>query len=140
MQGMFKSYNDTTHDLISNKIKTITENIAAAMECKSEVKIPLFCPGVVNHEEQTAHVKRLTTTHFGPQHFCEDELPTSHSEDFSYFLQKKPGCFFILGLLKPGMKPHPLHTSDFNFNDDMVATGGWFWVKLVEDRLQVSLM
>ena len=80
-------------------------------------------------------MKRLAISHLGLEHFSEDELPTSHSEDFAYFLQKKPGCFFVLGMLKPGKTVQHLHTSNFDFNDDVVATGGWFWVKLVEDRL-----
>jgi hippurate hydrolase len=67
-------------------------------------------------------------------------LPLSASEDFSFYLEERPGCFFVLGTLKPGMKPKTLHTSDYNFNDDMVATGGYFWVKLAEDRLKISLI
>ncbi len=69
-----------------------------------------------------------------------EDLPLSASEDFSFFLKEKPGCFFALGTLKPGNKIYTLHSSDYNFNDDMVATGGYFWVKLVEDRLDVKLM
>ena len=135
MEGMFKSFNDETHDYIYKRIREISENIAKAMDCKCEVDFPLFCPAVVNYEKETEHIKRLVTTHFGPEHFSEEEMPLSVSEDFSYFLKKTPGAFFVLGTLKPGKTPHPLHTSNYNFNDDMVATGGWFWVKLVEDRL-----
>ena len=60
-------------------------------------------------------------------------------EDFAFFLHDKPGCFFALGTMKPGTKPGTLHTSDYNFNDDMVATGGYFWVRVVEDRLGVKI-
>ena len=44
-----------------------------------------------------------------------------------------------MGTKKPGTKPITLHTSDYDFNDDMVATGGFFWVRLIEDRLGVKL-
>ena len=69
----------------------------------------------------------------------EKDLPLMASEDFSYFLKAKPGCFFALGTLKPGKTPKTLHHSDYNFNDDMVATGGYFWTRLVEDRLNVKI-
>ena len=110
------------------------------MECRAEVDINTLYPEVWNHHTETQHVKRLATKWFGPEHVSEGDLPITASEDFSYFLQEKPGCFFALGTMKPGSKPRTLHTSDYDFNDDMVATGGYFWVKLVEDRLAVSLL
>ena len=122
------------------RIRTIVENTAAAMECKCEVDLNDYYPAVVNPEKETAHVKRLASSLFGPQHLSEEELPISASEDFSYYLQERPGCFWTLGTLKPGMTPKTLHTSDFDFNDDMIATAGWFYIKLVEDRLKVSIL
>lgn len=110
------------------------------MECKAELNINRMYPAVVNHALETQHVKRLATKWFGPEHVSEDDLPITASEDFSYFIQERPGCFFALGTRKPGSKARTLHTSDYDFNDDMVATGGYFWVRLVEDRLGVKLL
>jgi hippurate hydrolase len=62
------------------------------------------------------------------------------SEDFSFFTLEKPGAFFFIGTGKPDKPMQTLHQSDVNFNDDMVASGGHFWVKLVEDRLGVKLI
>ena len=45
-----------------------------------------------------------------------------------------------MGTKKPGSIPRTLHTSDYDFNDDLVATGGYFWVRLAEDRLGVNLI
>ena len=42
--------------------------------------------------------------------------------------------------MKPGDAPKMLHVSDYNFNDDMIATGSYFWVRLVEDRLGVKIL
>ena len=59
-------------------------------------------PAVKNHKDQTAHVIRLAKQNFGEEHFSQDELPLSASEDFSFFLEEKPGCFFALGTMKEG--------------------------------------
>ena len=83
---------------------------------------------------------RLATKWFGPEHVTDEDLPLAVGEDFSFFLEEKPGCFFTLGTLKPGADVHFLHTSDYNFNDDVLASGGYFWVRLIEDRLNVSLI
>ena len=126
--------------MIETRIKEIVFNTADAMECTAEVDISFFYPATINAVKETEHIKRLTVDNFGPQHFSEEGLPICVSEDFSYFLHQRPGSFFCLGTLKPDTEPKTLHTSTYNFNDDMVATGGWFWVKLVEDRFATTLM
>ena len=45
-----------------------------------------------------------------------------------------------MGLRKKGAPLRTLHTSDYNFNDDMVATGGYFYIRLLEDRLGVKIL
>jgi len=64
----------------------------------------------------------------------------SAGEDFSYFLQKKPGCFFTLGTMKEGKQLMTLHTSNYNYNDDLIPTGAYFFTRIVEDRLGVSIL
>lgn len=54
-------------------------------------------------------------------------------------MQEKPGAFFFLGTGQAG-KPMGLHESKMNFNDDMVGSGGLFWVRLAEERLGVKLL
>ena len=109
------------------------------MECRADLLINRMYPAVTNHPTETQHVARLAKQWFGPQHFSTDDLPITASEDFSYFLLEKPGCFFALGTKKPNTVSKTLHTSDYDFNDDMVATGGYFWVRLIEDRLAVKI-
>ena len=77
---------------------------------------------------------------FGEQFVTDESLPMGASEDFCYFLQEKPGAFFMLGTNRPGQEPKGLHTSDFNFNDDMLASGAYMWVRLIEDRFASSLI
>ena len=139
MQGTIRSYSVETREKVIKRIETISEEIASAMQCKAEVNITRAYPAVINHATETWHVKRLAEQWFGPQHVSELDLPLTASEDFSFFLHEKPGCFFSLGTKKPGVTSYGLHTSDYNFNDDMVATGGYFWIRLVEDRLGVKI-
>ena len=110
------------------------------MECTVDCDIERQYPAVINHATEASNIHRLATKWFGPEHVTDEDLPMTAVEDFSYFLHEKPGCYFILGTLKPGQVPKMLHTSDYNFSDDMLATGAYFWIRLVEDRLKVSLI
>ena len=60
----------------------------------------------------------------GEDNITERDLPRYAAEDFCYFLQKKPGCYFLMGIRKPGQQPFMAHTSTFNYNDDVSPIGG----------------
>ena len=61
--------------------------------------------------------------------------PMSFSEDFAHLSYRFPGCFFLLGNGEKEPYSKPLHSSDYDFNDDLLEIGSKFWVSLVEDRL-----
>jgi len=82
----------------------------------------------------------LARENFGDKFFSKDELPVSASEDFSFFLHHKPGCFFILGTHVPGSEYKTLHSATMNYNDNMIASGGYFYIKLAEDRLGIKII
>ena len=52
------------------------------------------------------------------------ENPVMGGEDFSYYCQEVPSCFFALGLLPEGVDQiHALHQPKFDFNDEAIRTG-----------------
>jgi hippurate hydrolase len=140
MQGTLRTYDEDTCDLIHKRIREISEGTAKAMGCTVEVDLNKMYPAIINHKKEADHIERLAKKWFGPEHFSQLDLPLSASEDFSYFIEEKPGAFFALGTLKPGNEPRTLHSSNYDFNDDILATGGYFWVRLAEDRLNVKMI
>jgi amidohydrolase len=54
--------------------------------------------------------------------------PLFAGEDFSYYLQKKPGCYWILGA-KQG-SGHDHHTAEFNPDESILWKGVYFWLIL----------
>ena len=52
--------------------------------------------------------------------------------------EAKPGCFILMGNGSEGSHAKPLHSSDYDFNDDALSIGSSFWVKLVEQELSKS--
>jgi hippurate hydrolase len=93
-------------------------------------------PSVINHATEADHVRRVAINYFGG--VSDEGLPVTASEDFSFFLQEKPGAFFVLGTWRKN--DESLHSSTYDFNDKVLATGALFWIRLVEDRLNVKLI
>jgi len=67
----------------------------------------------------------------GPQAIVAPYPPLAGSEDFAYYLQRKPGCFFRLG----NGDGASLHNPRYDFNDEILTTGAAYWTRLVERYL-----
>ena len=62
-------------------------------------------------------------------------LPMPFSEDFAHFAANRPSCFLLMGNGIKGSHGKPLHSSDYDFNDDALIIGAAFWSQLVSERL-----
>jgi hippurate hydrolase len=67
------------------------------------------------------------------------------AEDFSYYLQAKPGCYFLIGNGDGahrhgghGLGPCMLHNPSYDFNDDLIPLGATAWVRLAEAWLAAA--
>ena len=53
-------------------------------------------------------------------------------EDFAYYLEKIPGCFFLVGVEPLDASGYPpLHSDRYNFTDAALAVGMRMFVELV---------
>ncbi len=64
-----------------------------------------------------------------------DREPMSFSEDFAHFSAAVPGCFVLLGNGEDGPTGQPLHSNDYDFNDELLPIGTKLWTNIVRDRL-----
>ena len=59
---------------------------------------------------------------------------TMGAEDFSYFLEERPGCFYFVGAGKLGeIRPH--HKSIFDFDERAMLVSAGTFVQIVMDTL-----
>ena len=57
--------------------------------------------------------------------------PLLGGEDFSYMLEARPGAFIFIG----NGDTAGLHTSTYDFNDDIIPAGSSYWARLVETAM-----
>ena len=70
----------------------------------------------------------------GPAKVDRDVRPTMGSEDFAFMLQRKPGCYVLLGA-----GPGPIcHHPKYDFNDAILPMGVRYWSTLAETELAVQ--
>ena len=71
----------------------------------------------------------------GEDAVCPMEAPVMGAEDFSYYGEKVPACFFMRGLCPDGMDMPNVHESTFDFNDQAIPLGVETMVRLALEPL-----
>ena len=113
-------------------LNQIAEGIATAHDIKIEVTFETEFIETINHIKPTKAVLKTAKNSGLKVTNCE---PMSFSEDFAHFSNAVPGCFFLLGNGISGANNKPLHSSDYDFNDDLLSIGSDFWASLAKNRL-----
>jgi len=116
------------------RIRLIAEGQAASYGMRVEIDYERGYPPMVNHKAETDYLRALATRCAGADKVTDLPRPFMGSEDFAYFLEERPGCYFMLGTARTDNDP-PLHNPKYDFNDDILPIGATFWVELAEDFL-----
>jgi amidohydrolase len=141
LEGTVRTFTTDVLDLIERRMKTVAEATAAAFECSCDFEFMRNYPPTINHPAESDFVRQVGAGVVGAANVLEFE-PTMGAEDFSYFLQHKPGCYFLIGNGDGahregghGLGPCMLHNPSYDFNDDLIPLGATLWVRLAEQWL-----
>jgi hippurate hydrolase len=142
MQGTVRTFTLDVLDMIEKRMQEVAEHTAAAFGCECEYEFTRNYPPTINHPAETEFVRKVMADVVGADNVQEFE-PTMGAEDFSYFLQAKPGAYFLIGngdgshrVGGHGLGPCMLHNPTYDFNDDLIPLGATLWVRLAEAWLQ----
>ena len=113
----------------------IVKGIAAAHGIKVEFLYKTRTNMTINSREQTLAAAKVASSMVGSQNVDSNCEPKLFSEDFSQMLMVKPGCFILIGNGLEGSHAQSLHSSNYNFNDELLVIGSTFWSELVMSRL-----
>lgn len=144
LSGTVRTFSTAMLDLIEQRMRVIAEHTcqAHAMACKFEFSRNY--PPTVNHLAPTELARRVMAGIVGEQNVLPQQ-PTMGAEDFSFMLQAVPGCYCFIGngdgdhrSAGHGAGPCTLHNASYDFNDDILALGASYWVRLVEASLPAA--
>ena len=141
LQGTVRTFTFELLDLIEQRMKAVAEHTCAAFGATCEFEFTRNYPPTINHVKETEFARRVLGTVVGAQNVVEFE-PTMGAEDFSFFLQAKPGCYFMIGNGDGahregghGLGPCMLHNPSYDFNDELIPLGATAWVRMAEEWL-----
>jgi hippurate hydrolase len=138
IEGTVRTFTLDVLDLIERRMKEVAEHTCAAFGAECEFVFERNYPPTINHDAETEFFRKVAREVVGPANVHEFE-PTMGAEDFSYFLQAKPGCYFLIGNGDGahregghGLGPCMLHNPSYDFNDELIPLGATMWVRLAE--------
>ena len=141
VRGTVRTFTTEVLDMIESRMRAMTEATALAYECGCDFEFSRNYPPTLNHEAETSFVQQVLAEVVGAENVLDFE-PTMGAEDFSYYLQEKPGCYFMIGNGDGahrqgghGLGPCMLHNPSYDFNDDLIPLGATAWVRLAETWL-----
>ncbi len=123
IEGTFRTMHEKWRTEAHKRMKKIAEQLVKSMGGACEFKILRGYPVLFNHEELTARTKRRAIEFLGKDKVVDLPLRMT-AEDFAYFSQEMPACFYRLGTGNPerGISS-PIHTDTFDVDESALETG-----------------
>jgi amidohydrolase len=127
MLGTLRSTSERARERAHEGIHRIASNIAAAHLCEAIVTIRRGYPVTVNDSGFVDFARGVATDLLGADNYIDRPAPLMGAEDFSYVLQRIPGCIMFLGVMPDGHDGHdhvaPCHSNRMMLNEDAMAVG-----------------
>ncbi len=134
VRASVRTFRKEVKEMIKEGIHQIAGGITMANNCSYELNYRDGYPSTINTDEAAEISAKAAAKTVGPKNVLRDYPPSLASEDFSFMLQEKPGCYVWLGN-GPGEGGCMLHNPHYDFNDDILHTGISYWINLVKEEL-----
>jgi amidohydrolase len=123
LMGTFRAMDEAWRFKAHDIIRKHTTELVHAMGAEVDVHIDVGYPTVYNHEALNAKAKVLAEEFIGQQNVSETEVRMG-AEDFGYYSQKIPGCFFRLGTANKAKGiTSGVHTPTFDIDENAIEIG-----------------
>ncbi|OZI10833.1 N-acyl-L-amino acid amidohydrolase [Bacillaceae bacterium SAS-127] len=117
---------------IQEQTVQLAEGICQAFGAKAHIDFIYGTPPLVNHPKESQFVESVIRESFGEDVFELIE-PVMGGEDFSYYLQQKPGAFIFVGM--GGEKSaYPHHHPRFDIDEDVIPDAIKLFVDIVKNH------
>jgi amidohydrolase len=123
IEGTIRTFDEGWRKDAHKKIIKMSQSVAESMGGTCDVLIDKGYPYLINDTLLTNNVKKYAIEYLGKDKVVDLEMRMT-SEDFAYYSQKIPACFYRLGVRndKKGITSN-LHTSTFDVDEKALEIG-----------------
>lgn len=131
MEGTFRTLDEPWRNKAHEHIRRICEQTAAAHGATCEVRIERGYPCLVNDDLLTAHAVQTASNLLGADFVQQLDIRMA-SEDFAFYSQLMPACFFRLGTGNAAKNiTANVHQANFDIDENALAHGAALMASMV---------
>jgi len=123
LMGTFRAMDEEWRFKAHDIIRKLSTELVHSMGAEIDVHIDVGYPAVYNNERLNEVAKTIATQYIGSDKVEETEIRLG-AEDFGYYSQEIPGCFFRLGTANKAKGiTAGVHTPRFNIDESSIEIG-----------------
>lgn len=123
LMGTFRAMDEGWRAEAHNLIEKISRELVHSMGGEIDVNIDKGYPAVINNEKLNDIVSTAAKEFLGEENVEETELRMG-AEDFGYYAQQIPACFYRVGVMnKEKGITSGVHTPTFNIDENAIEVG-----------------
>jgi len=123
MTGTVRTFDPVLRTEMPKRIERIVKGVCDGHGARYRLDYTMNYPPVINHAEGTELIDEVARAALGDAR-VRQIAPSMGGEDFAYYLEKVPGCFYWLGCEPAGRDtPAMLHSPDFDLDEAALLTG-----------------
>ena len=134
LSGTARAFTREVMDLIETRMQRIAKGTAEAFGATAEVDFRVIFAPTVNDAREADFAAGVCAEVVGAENVNRNPNLIVASEDFSFMLEKVPGCYFNIGN-GAGEGACEVHNPGYEFNDEALALGSSVFARIVETRL-----
>lgn len=123
MQGTVRVLDMDTAAQVKEQIRRVVQNTAAAYGAQADAVLTDDYPALTNNAALTHSMAAEARKILGDDKVVFFENPSLGADDFAYFTNAAPGCYFNIGTTAPGQSPQMLHSAFFAPDESCMEIG-----------------
>ena len=139
--GTLRSLSETSRKVAREGITRVATKVAEAHGARAEVNLTPGYNVTVNDGRMVALAADAARSALGEKNFIRMQAPIMGAEDFSYVLERMPGCMVFLGVspIENYHEAAPIHSNRMMIEERAMASGIALYAAVAERYLEHGL-
>jgi len=122
MLGTVRAFDAGVREKMAERIENVLRGVCATSGARYDFEYSWRYPVTVNDAEQTGYARALAERVFGGERVIESEKHMG-AEDFSFFAERVPASYFVVGSRGNDRTGFPHHHGKFDIDESALETG-----------------
>ncbi|WP_434627848.1 M20 aminoacylase family protein [Chromobacterium sp. CV08] len=131
-----RAYSPAVQRQIEGRLRELVGLQAQSYGVTAEIDWQPVSRVLVNTPEETRIAREVAEAMVGPQGIVSLPAGAMGGDDFSWMLEKVPGCYVVLGNGVGSRGGCMIHNPAYDFNDEILSVGASYWARLAEAYLK----